>query len=335
MPASRSFLPWFYALAAAVCGHLCLLGWLAPGPPEQRMRPPTAALAAAKPAHGALPARTTLARAWRVGTSSVAPKPAAAGLPAPGVRAGRVGGAPRRQQAVRVATAASPVGPAPQASAPIEAVAAATPASAPRLKLPPAERLQFIAQRGTRSGHAELRWERAGAGGYELLLVLRYDGQEREALIQSSRGDIGESGLQPRRYADRRGDAGLRSVNFDQEDEAAPSASGAQDRLSWLVQLAAMAAAWTEMPAQGTHIVLPVAGARGERDDWVFEVMGLEPVPGAASLLHLSRAPLHRHDHRIDMWLDAPRSGWPVRMSWSHPARETLVFVRENAMQQR
>lgn len=317
MPAPFSSPSLLCALAAAALGHLCLLQWLAPAPAERRMRPPVVARPPA-----------VAARSWQVAVA----EPKRPGPARPAAPASHAAARPQRA-AVRVRPASAPVLAAVAGSSPASAPAVSAPV--PRLKLPSSTRLHFAAQRGERSGRAELRWERTDSGSYELLLVLRYDGEEREALIQSSRGDIGEAGLQPRRYADRRGNAGLRSASFAQDDAADAPPPGAQDRLSWLVQLAAMAAAWSEPPQPGTRIVLQVAGVRGECEDWVFDVIGPEPLADAAALLHLARAPLHRYDHRIDLWLDLAGGGWPQRMSWSHPARATLVLSRENAMQQR
>lgn len=313
MPAPSSSHPLRCALAVALVGHLCVLQGLAPDPAERPLRPPGVA-----------------AKAWRLAVA--VPKqagPVRAEAPAPR------GASPKRAAARGRPMPASPAVPAKILAAGRVAPHPPPPAPPLRLKLPPSARLVFAAQRGPRSGHAELRWERDEAGRYELLLVLRYEGEEREALIQSSRGELGEAGLRPRHYADRRGSSSLRSASFAQEDAADAPPPGAQDRLSWLVQLAAMAAAWSEPPQPGTRIVLQVAGARGECEDWVFEVVGAEPGPDASGLLHLTRAPLHRYDHRINIWLDAAGGGWPQRMSWSHPLRETLSFSRENAMQQR
>jgi hypothetical protein len=49
-------------------------------------------------------------------------------------------------------------------------------------------------------------------------------------------------------------------------------AAGAQDRLSWIVQLAAIVQA--RHPAAGERIVMQVAGPRGDADAWQFDVLG-------------------------------------------------------------
>lgn len=356
MPSLPRLHPAWLAVVAALCGHGLLVLATAPQPREQRVRPPGAQLRAQRAAWQLRPSLASIAQPQpqpqpvRVAAAAVSAAKSAA--PSVQVRAGMAmrlaaGATPAGTASASMPVAASAVIPPPvpvpatsaapaAAAASVEPAAAAPLAALPRLRLPPAAQLRFVAIRGNRSGQAELRWEQPDALHYDLLLVLRYDGEGQDALIQSSRGSLGPQGLQPRRYADRRARSGLRAAEFDDE-ESAP-AVGAQDRLSWLVQLVAIAAARPAPPSAGERIVLPVADTRGDLRDWVFESLGeVAPGDGLPPCVHLSRAPLHRYDWRIDLWFDARHPGWPLRLRWSHPAREaiTLTLADPNAAQQR
>lgn len=211
------------------------------------------------------------------------------------------------------------------------------PAAGQPWHLPPAAELAYQARHGSRLGQARLSWEPGAAGdAYEASLVLAYAGQPAAALRQRSQGRIDATGLVPQHYLDRRDRSSPRAVHFQPEagriSYSASAASwpwtpGAQDRLSWLVQLTAVAAAWRQAPPPGTRVSLTVAGLRGELEGWDFVVQGWEDLPGApGSALRLTRAPQHRHDHRLDVWLRPAAAAWPLLLRWSAPGREDLTL---------
>ncbi len=190
-------------------------------------------------------------------------------------------------------------------------------------RLPPPARLLFELKRGALSGQAELAW-RPGASGYELVLESTVAGLP--ALGSASRGGFDAAGIAPLRLVDRRRGREVRAVNFQREagiisfsgpQHTYPLPPGAQDRLSWMLQLPAILEANPALGAPGAQVLLFVAGARGDADVWTFTVQGRErldlpsgPVPDA---LHLQRQPRRAYDTQVEIWLDPARHHLPVQ----------------------
>jgi hypothetical protein len=112
---------------------------------------------------------------------------------------------------------------------------------------------------------------------------------------------------------------------------------GAQDRLSFMLQLSAIVNAAPAKFGRGAQIVLYVAGARGEASVWTFTVESADTlgvpagrVPGA---LHLKREPRKAYDTRAELWLDPARSYLPVRvrLSSAESNEATDFLLREVA----
>ncbi len=236
---------------------------------------------------------------------------------------------------------APPVRPTPRAkaAAPLmqapaqEAIAVAAPSRARALPiyataLPPATHLRFRTQRGEREGHAELLWLPA-AESYELRLQGDLPGRSGGQRI--SRGGFDAAGLAPQRYAEGARGREARAVNFERqagritfsgpaiEHELLP---GAQDRLSWIIQLAGIAQAQPAALTAGGQIELFVAGTRGDAQVWRFDVLGAEwhtPIDGApaVSTVALRREPARPYDTRVEIWLDPARSYLPLRLRLS------------------
>jgi len=190
-------------------------------------------------------------------------------------------------------------------------------------RVPPSVQLHFTLQSGDALGEASLHW-RVDEGGY--VLELQASTPQGRAVEQRSEGGFDEAGLAPLRLADRRRGRDVRAANFQREHGKIsfsgprvewPLFSGAQDRLSWLVQLVAIAAAAPEAMREGAEVSMWVAGARGAFGIWRFEVRGREPLaaPGGDTLAWcLVREPAHPYDVRIEVWLDPARGHWPVRL---------------------
>ena len=91
---------------------------------------------------------------------------------------------------------------------------------------------------------------------------------------------------------------------------------GVQDRLSWLIQLAAVVAGEPRWRESGATVTLPIAGARGDFGPWLFRFDGIEsvdlpqgPVPAAKYVREAQQA----HDSHVEVWLDPARGYLPVR----------------------
>jgi hypothetical protein len=69
--------------------------------------------------------------------------------------------------------------------------------------------------------------------------------------------------------------------------------------------------------APGARITLFVAGARGDGEAWVFDVLARERVEladgSAAEALRLRREPRRPYDTQVDIWLDPARHHLPAR----------------------
>ncbi|MHB8951202.1 MAG: DUF3108 domain-containing protein [Rhodoferax sp.] len=166
---------------------------------------------------------------------------------------------------------------------------------------------------------AELLWQPAGAQ-YEARLEIGAFGQAR---VQTSRGEITPQGLAPLRFSDKfRSELAAHfnrargKVTFSANTPDAPLLAGAQDRLSVLVQLAAMLASAPERYPQATTITFQTIGARAA-DTWLFTVGEREALAlpgGQQATLKLLRNPREPFDQKVEVWL-APALGYlPARI---------------------
>jgi len=106
---------------------------------------------------------------------------------------------------------------------------------------------------------------------------------------------------------------------------------GTQDRLSWLVQLVALAGGAPEGLRDGSELAMWVVGARGAASHWLFEVRGRVHTQwpgGTADTLWLVREPVHPYDMRVEVWLDPAREFWPLRLRQTQvPGGEPLEWT--------
>ena len=192
--------------------------------------------------------------------------------------------------------------------------------------MPPAVTLRYGVRSGVLSGRGKLHWQPDALAGYTLSLEATVLGIK--ALSQGSRGALGAQGLVPEQFVDARRGRDAKTVQFDQPAGQIRFSGGApvrawraraQDRLSWMLQLSAVAAANPALMQPGAEAVeLFVIGARGDADLWVFQVVELADVGLAdgrvAAAVHLRRLPREGHSTQVDVWLDPARHHLPVRM---------------------
>ncbi|MEP7057596.1 MAG: DUF3108 domain-containing protein [Caldimonas sp.] len=197
-----------------------------------------------------------------------------------------------------------------------------------RTLIPPAATLRYALQRGSMRGDGELQW-RPSAEGYSLRLA----GNAGEsgnagaaARVESSRGAFDSAGLAPTRHVDEGARRAALATNFQREAGKISFsgshaefrwAPGSQDRLSWLIQLAAVLAADPGRRVPGALSILPVAGGRGESGAWVFRCVGPDAVEtgaGPVAALKLVRASRGPYDPETAVWLDPARHYLPVRL---------------------
>jgi len=192
-------------------------------------------------------------------------------------------------------------------------------------------------RRGALVGRAELIWRPAG-DAYEARLSA---GSSRmNGLEWVSRGGFDAAGVAPVRFTDQRRGRAAQAVNFQRAGAGTISYSGpavrhellagAQDRLSWIVQLVAIAQGGGASLASGASIVMFVTGARGDGDLWLFMVAGVQAVgtaSGSVDAVKLVRAPRKPYDTLAEIWLDPARGHLPVRLRLSAARGDALEFV--------
>lgn len=257
----------------------------------------------------------------RPGTSPRTPGPAPPLLPSTRSPAAEVAPPSTAEAATEAAPGAADVTPA-------RAVDGSVPPTY-RTRLPPPFRRAYALERDGRVGAAELAFD-ADADSYRLVLHSRVAGRPDAALV--SRGGIDANGLAPERFAQALRGRERQAAHFDRAaaliSYSGPPARhvllpGAQDRLSWLVQLAAVLDAEAAAPRDGREIHLPVSGARGDAGVWTFVVQGEAPVPSADGrmrpALHLVREPTRPYDTRAEVWLDPADHHLPLRVRLDHP----------------
>ena len=215
---------------------------------------------------------------------------------------------------------------------PVPAVAVAVSAPAPdplpqvnswvaAYNVPASVRLKYLVQANKFpfSVNAELVWQ-TEAQSYDARLTISAFGQAR---TQTSRGQITAQGLAPLRFSDKyRSEV---AAHFNRETGKATFSAntpdvlltpGAQDRLSILLQLGAMAAGAPAQFTEGTTLAMQTVGPR-DADTWLLTVQGEEALvlPGGAQTgLKLLRKPRKEFDQRVEVWLGTGMAYLPIRL---------------------
>ena len=190
--------------------------------------------------------------------------------------------------------------------------------------LPAPVLLRYQLHSGGQVGEATLDW-RHDNQRYALWFDAR-GGRAQPLIEQVSQGGFDAAGLAPLRFTDRRRGRSQSAANFRRDIGRIgfsgpqldyPAWPGAQDRLSWLAQLAAIqGASVVPLPT----ITLFVVDARGGGDWWRWIAMGADEVStplGRVAAQRWQREPdrLDRPDsQRMEVWLDATRGHWPVQL---------------------
>jgi hypothetical protein len=244
----------------------------------------------------------------------------------------------------RAAPAEAPPSPAPveAASAPMAAGPGASAAASPtllaageqpppvyRTRLPPSVTLRYEVRRGFLRGTGEIRWQASGET-YRLVLEARIAGLT--LLTQTSEGTIDANGLAPRRFLDQRARRSAQAANFRRDVDRItfsgpavewPLLPGSQDRLSWMIQLAGIAAAEPGLVAEGSRISMVVVGARGEAAVWTLRSAGREDVEtawGTVRAIKLVREGHSLYDTNAEIWLDPERDYLPAHATLRNSA---------------
>ena len=167
--------------------------------------------------------------------------------------------------------------------------------------------------------NAEMGWRQDGES-YDARLAFGAFGLRR---VQTSRGQITAEGLTPLRFSDKyRSEVAAHfvrekgKVTFSANTPDAPLLAGAQDRLSVVLQLAAMMAGDPERFPVASTITLQIIGPR-DADIWLFTLEEDETLNlpgGQLATRKLVRNPRREFDQRVELWL-APALGYlPARI---------------------
>lgn len=183
-------------------------------------------------------------------------------------------------------------------------------------------------QRGGIRGSGEFAWKRTG-DAYEAHLKGTVAGL---ALLNwASRGGFDAAGVAPERYVEKRLTKSAREATFVRSESRIdfsgsapdiPLVPGAQDRVSWLVQLQAILTADPAKAKAGGRVVIPVVGTRGRAETWIFEAAGAESIKTPAGTLRtqkLTRALRKPDDTRAEVWVEPARQFLPVRIRLTLP----------------
>lgn len=297
--------------------------------------------------------------------AAAAPRPAdtllatsaPATVPVPGV--GAVPSAPIAALTPRLGTDSS-TGPSVAAAGVAGTAAGGEAPVVYRTQLPEATTLHYSLRRGQAGGTATLSWA-PESGRYRIELNTQAFGTE--LLGRTSSGSIDAHGLAPERHAELRRGREVRAANFERSSRSSSDAGpsvvpavgaspdrirfsarsteqplppGAQDRVSWMLQLAAVMAANPQLGLPGQQVRLFVAGTRGDAQWWTFEVLGpteAELADGSrVPALHLRREPRQPYDTTAQVWLDPARQWLPVRaLLMVRPTGEGVEFVLERS----
>ena len=183
-------------------------------------------------------------------------------------------------------------------------------------------------QRGGIRGSGEFAWKRTG-DAYEAHLKGTVAGL---ALLNwASRGGFDAAGVAPERYVEKRLGKSAREaafvrgesrIDFSGSAPDVPLVPGAQDRVSWVVQLQAILTADPAKAKTGGRVVIPVVGVRGKAETWIFEASGAESIKTPAGTLRtqkLTRTLREPDDTRAEVWVEPARQFLPVRIRLTLP----------------
>lgn len=182
----------------------------------------------------------------------------------------------------------------------------------------------------TRHGDAELVWRHDG-DRYEA--TLQVSAPSLPTRTQHSAGRVTADGLAPTRFSDKaRSEAATHferdkaTLTFSSNRPAAVLLAGAQDRLSVLLQLAAMVAGEPLKYPSATTISVQTAGSR-DADIWLFTVDGEEQLVlpgGTIDTLKLTRNPVREFDQKIELWLAPGMDYVPARLRLTQASGDWL-----------
>jgi hypothetical protein len=189
------------------------------------------------------------------------------------------------------------------------------------------------------SGTTTVDWTLAADGRYQLRMTTVALGMT--VLELDSQGSLGEFGLAPERYTETRARRSPEAANFDwagrrvtfsARTHERPLVEGAQDRISFQIQLMLLGQARPDWFRRGARMVLPMAG-RDDMTTYRFRSTGREPTQtgaGPMEAVRIERITSREAEARIEVWL-VPALDWlPVRMRFTDRLGRVTESVLES-----
>ena len=292
-------------------------------PPQGRESPTTTAAAALTVAEPALALDSAAAVAARPSMVSTASAIATATATATATPTDAAAAAPRTEWAAGVDL--------PDASADD----GGTPPPLYPTRLPAPTHLRYALSYNGQPGEATLRWPHDGQR-YAMALDGVAQAADRPLLAQASQGALDANGLAPDRFVDRRRGGRQQAANFRRDIERIgfsgpprqfPAWPGAQDRLSWLAQLAAILAAGHAEP----EVRLFVVDARGQGGNWRLQRLPderLDTPSGEVWMQRWQREPPRPEGLQVQAWLDPTRGHWPALLRFTALRSGDVIELR-------
>lgn len=212
--------------------------------------------------------------------------------------------------------------PAPDAVVPVAASEADMPVPRYRTRLPAAATVRYVLSRGMLHGTGELQWRPQG-DRYEIRLEGRLG--SLTLLTQVSTGGFDADGIAPQRFTDARLRRSALAANFQRDagrisfsgsEQQFPLQPGVQDRVSWMVQLAAIVAAQPALRTPGAKVVMRIVGAHADVSVWAFTCLGREGVDtgiGRIDAVKYARESPGGYETTAVAWLDPAHQFLPAR----------------------
>jgi hypothetical protein len=294
-------------------------------PPPRPVEPPPAALPEPAPEPKPAPKKPTPELSEAAAVPARKPRPADYVPDAPSPADLLAEAAARAEAPAASAPEAAPAG---AAEAPAAATAQPETTKIGVVRLPGSVRLEYKAT-GAKDGknyygNSELSWQNRGTG-YTAVLEVRASFPASLFLkprILTSEGELTEIGLAPKRFSDKsrseraahfERDKG--KVSFSANTADAPWIAGAQDRMSFFLQLAGMLAGNPAEFVPGNSITLYTVGPT-QADTWTFLVEAEETLTVSAGnmpALKLSRKPRGDFDQKVEVWFAPSLDYLPVK----------------------
>jgi hypothetical protein len=191
---------------------------------------------------------------------------------------------------------------------------------------PPSVQLNYRLRRGFLQGSGVLEWRNEGQR-YRMRLegLLPVLGS---IFVQHSQGGFDAAGVAPLRHTEQRlrrseravnfvrpGDGGAPRITFSASTASLPLRPGAQDRLSWIAQVATRLAGVRRL-APGARLEMDVASSGGDVQRWAFVLENIE----SDGNWHWRRESGQATETFAEVWTDPALGHWPrrVRLSESH-----------------